>query len=76
MTDSQQSEQRSDSSDVPLAGVIGMGIVLVLAWPLLLRGRGAPFEGFHRRELVVIGAGMLLWGAIGWAVGFPEVLTR
>jgi len=56
--------------------LVAVGAVLVLLWPLLLRGRGAPFEGFHRRELLLIALGIAVWTAALWALGAGAVLFR
>lgn len=78
MSEPQQTEgERSDNfDDWNIWGMIAVAIILAVAWPLLLRGRGAPFEGFHRREIAIIAAGMGAWGAVAWALGFPGVLIR
>jgi hypothetical protein len=66
---SSETNESREVEDVPKVAVAALAVFLTLLWPLLLAHRGAPFEGFHRRELVMIAAGIVLW-ALVWSLSF------
>jgi len=74
MSNDDDIQQSSDGDELSRLGVVPLAALLIVCWPLLIHHPVGSFEDYHRREVLIIVAGIFLWTTVAAIAGVPEVL--